>query len=260
MKEYITGSGGFVGKHLVEHLTEPIAIPHTQIKFTTLQPFDRLFFLSAYGNMSFHSDDDKIVQANLLDLVHLAGQARKLEFKSFVYMSSSSVKLPQQTMYSRTKKAAEEVLMGYVEKHNLPFCIVRPYSITGVGEQPQHLIPTLIRSCMEGEHMTFVPEPVHDFIDVSDVVSAILSLSSQREKGIFEVGNGIGYTNQQVLELVEKITGKKANITLVSRMRDYDSENWICKSKVIGWYPKKSLEQSITEMVDEYARNRKAGL
>lgn len=260
-ERYITGASGFLGKNLLERLPkqETTSIPHEQIQLTTIKPFDYFYFLSAYGNMAFHDEDDKIIKANLLDLIHVTEQARNYDFKSFVYISTSSVKLKYQTMYSRTKKAAEEVLLSYTEKHGLPFCIVRPYSITGVGEQPKHLIPTIIRSCLYGEQMNFVKEPTHDFVDVSDVVEAIINLSENRGKGIFEVGSGSSYSNQQVLEMVEEITGKKANINQVGRMRDYDNEEWVCKNyraRSFGWMPKKTLKDSIKEMV-EYERGVK---
>lgn len=255
MKEYCTGASGFLGSHLVKELTNLKSIPHKKIRLATLGPFSRFFFLSTYGNMAFHDDDKMIIQANLLDLVHMASEAVCHDFKSFVFISTSSVKLKYQTLYSRTKRAAEEVLLALTEKHNVPFCIIRPYSITGVGEQPEHLIPTLIRSCIDGDEMPFVPGPVHDFIDISDVVGAIMNLSKAGVKGIFEVGSGIGYTNQQVREMVQTITGKKANIKQVGRLRNYDTDEWVCKNfraRSFGWEPKKSLEISIKEMVDEY--------
>jgi len=142
-KAYITGASGFIGKHLTERLDEFVTIPHEKIKTIKLKPFERFFFLSTYGNMSFHDDDKKILQANILDLIHIL-ETMERDFKSFVFISTSSVRLPRQTMYSRSKKAAEEILLSYMEKYNLPVCIIRPFSITGVGEQKEHLIPTLM--------------------------------------------------------------------------------------------------------------------
>lgn len=255
--DYITGSHGFLGTHLLQALEdrEVTPIPHAKIKTIKLQPFDNFFFLSTYGNMYFHNDDKKIIQANVLDLVKIILQVDGKPFNSFVYMSTSSVKLPKQTMYSRTKKAAEEILLSFAEKYHKPFCIIRPYSITGVGEQKEHLIPTLIRSCFEGEVVNFVPEPVHDFIDIEDVVAGIINLSSHRARGIFELGSGRKYTNRQVLEIVEKVTGRKANVNIVGQLRLYDNDDWVSsnfRARSYGWLPKKTLEQSITEQVKDY--------
>jgi len=101
---------------------------------------------------------------------------------------------------------------------------------------------------MTGEEVNFVPNPTHDYIDVEDVVSGILNL--QGRKGIYELGTGITYTNQHVLNLVENIVGAKANIKVVNYLRDYDIKDWRCKNfyaQEYGWKPKKTLEQSIQE-------------
>ena len=257
---YVTGSGGFLGNHLLKKIEgKTKLIPHKDIATTTLEPFKYFFFLSTYGNMVFHSEDQKILQANVLDITHTIQQAVKHNFESFVFVSTSSVSLSHQTMYSRTKRAAEEILLSFKEKYGLPICIVRPFSITGVGEQSNHLIPTLIRSCYEGGVVNFVPKPTHDFIDVEDVVKGILSLSKNSAGGIFELGTGKRYPNQIVLEIVEAVTGKKVNINKVSHFRSYDNADWVSnnfKARGYGWLPEKTLEQSIKEMVKEYKNER----
>jgi len=260
--DYITGSSGFLGSHLVKALKdkEVITIPHEDITSFAYQSFDNFYFLSTYGNLISHTSDQKIIQANVIDLIRVMEKIIYYDFNSFVFMSTSSVKLKIQTMYSRMKKVAEEILLAYMEKYHKPICIVRPYSITGVGEQSVHLIPTLIRSCLEGEFINFVGSPAHDFIDVEDVVNGILTLSKNRARGIFELGTGTQYTNQQVLELVEKITGKKANVNNIERLRNYDTNNWVSmnfRARGYGWLPRVSLKQSITEMVKEYKKGKK---
>lgn len=252
--DYISGSSGFIGSHLQKRI-KGTPILHEKLNSIKLKPFDRFFFLSAYGNMATHKKDLDIYQANVIDLVRILSQATKYPFKSFVYMSTSSVKLRKQTMYSRSKRAAEEILLSFMEKHNRPICIIRPFSVTGVGEQKAHLIPQLIESCMTGKLINFVPSPTHDFIDVEDLVEGVINLSNNSARGIFELGTGKSYTNQQVLEIVEKVTGKKANINIVPSMRPYDNDNWISlnfRSRGFGWLPKKTLEQSIVEMVEAY--------
>lgn len=256
MINYITGANGFVGSYLIKELKDVICIPHEKIMDTKLQPFDSLYFLSTYGNMYFHTDDIKILQANVNDLIHILLEAKNYSFKSFVFMSTSSVELEIQTMYSRTKKAAEEILLAFIDKYKLPICIIRPYSITGVGEQKEHLIPTLIRSCFTGELVNFVPEPKHDYIDVKDVVTDILYLSSSGAKGIFRLGNSYGVPNEEVLKLVEDITGRKANIKIVDNLRPYDSKDWYAKDYISRqhWTQRTPLRDTIKAMVDDYVK------
>jgi len=249
---YGTGISGFIGSHLAKKV-DILPIPHEKIKSVKIKPFDYFYFLSSYGNMIQHTDEDKMFQANVLDLVTILTKIKTIPFKSFFFMSTSSIMLKRQTTYSRMKRIAEELLLSYMERHNLPVCIVQPFSVTGVGEQSEHLIPTLLRAAKTGETINFVPYPTHDFIDVDDVVNGIISLTEHKARGIFQLGTGIKTSNQQVLNLVEEITGKKIHINVVESLREYDSLDWVSynyKARTYGWLPKKTLYQSIREQYE----------
>lgn len=249
---YVTGGGGFIGSRLVSKLDgNTIPVPHSKLDFFRFQPHHRFFWLGTYGNMVGQDNKFTLWQSNLFDLVNALDKLlANPPFSPFLFMSSSSVGLPVQTPYSRTKRASEEILLSIKD---FPACIVRPFSVTGVGEQKSHLIPTLIRSCLEGEPMDFAPDATHDFVDVQDVVTGILTLSKIGAKGIHEFGNGVAVTNEEVRHLVTEITGQKPNIQNVHiQLRDYDDQNWCCRNGCEYWQPTKSLRQSITEMVAQY--------
>ena len=110
--------------------------------------------------------------------------------------------------------------------------------------------------------MKFVPEPVHDFIDVDDLcqgVRLILKNIKSVSGEIFHLGCGIQYSNQEVLKIVESVTGKKANVSVVKSMRDYDSSLWVAdnsKLKALGWKQTKTLRKSIKEMVQHESKKK----
>lgn len=255
----MTGASGFIGQRLVASLRDSrqlMCIPHQDIATAVLDDPEEFYFLSSYGNLFSQNNRDKILKANVTDLLHILRQLNAEDgCKAFVYFSSSSVNLGFQTVYSRAKRAAEEVLLALLETEGFPAIIIRPFSVTGVGEQPTHLIPTLISSCFTGAPVDLVPEPTHDFIDVEDVVGGILALVNKAAYGIFSLGSGKQYSNAEVLEIVESLSGRKANIKIVGSMRPYDTDNWVSTSQDMtdsGWHPCKSLEQSIAEMIEKY--------
>jgi len=253
---YVTGASGFIGKALMA-LLDPettAAIPHQRIPVAHLEHFKRMFYLSAYGNLRGQDNWEETINANVLKLTAMLLEARRQAEADFVFVSSSSVTLKVQTPYSHCKRAAEEILLsanGDIYKVQ----IARPYSITGVGEQPSHLIPTLIRSCLEGELMPFCPGAVHDYVDVQDFVEGLILMAIEAGSGIYEFGRGIPVTNAQVRALVEMVTGKKANVIENVAGRKYDSSKWFCRSRsaeAFGWKPKVSLTESIRDMVNAH--------
>ncbi len=260
---YVTGSSGFIGKRLLSKLEgHTMSLPHHILNNWYLRPHHRFFWLGTYGNMVGQDNEFTLWQSNILDIVNVLDRLMGMQpCTPFIFLSSSSVNLPVQTPYSRTKRAIEEILLSIP---SFPSCIIRPYSVTGVGEQKEHLIPTLIRSCFEGTPMDFVPEATHDFVDVEDVVSGMMILSKIGARGIHEFGNGIAIPNEEVRRLVEEITGRKAvirniraNSGILTSLRNYDNPNWCCTNPSKYWEPTKSLRQSITEMVAQY-RNEHA--
>lgn len=258
MINYVTGANGFVGQALVKQI-DAVTIPHQEIDTIKLQPFDNFYFLSAYGNMSDHTNDDLIIKANLLDLITILKQVVNYPFKSLVYISTSSVTLPVQTTYSRTKKAGEEICLTYIEKYNLPITIVRPYSICGKFEQEKHLIPVLIKAALNNTEVNLC-EGYHDFIDVDDFVSGVLNLSVNQAQGVYNLGMGVQTSNEEILKLVEQVTQKSIKVNRVANLRAYDSKTWVCqdfKARNWGWIPNKPLIQSIKETYEQITRDTK---
>jgi nucleoside-diphosphate-sugar epimerase len=245
---YVTGASGFIGRHLIKRI-KGVGVPLSFRRGDKMDECDKLFFLSTYGNMAYHTDNYMMVRANVMDLLSVISRPHNW----ICYMSSSSVTLPVQTPYSRTKRAAEEILQGLP---GVKSCIVRPYSVTGVGEQKEHLIPTLVRSCMEGEEIPFDPDPVHDFVDVEDVVDGLINLSEVQATGIHEFGWGVAVTNEAVLRAVEFFCERKANIRNVQGLRSYDNPEWKCNNRSEYFQPRKPLTQSIEEIVEAYKRDK----
>ena len=260
MKCLISGSTGFIGSNLVRTLEQ---LGHTVVPIYNEKLLSRdylagfmkevkpdyIFHLAAYGNMATHLDMDKMYEANVIKTFNLLVVSQSFDSKAFINFSTSSVLLPNQTFYSRTKRASELLIEQFPNTVS-----ARPSTVIGIGEQKEHLIPKLIRSCLYQEEMPFIGEPTHDFISVNDLIRALLKIVDNM--GLSEkqmnISTGKILSNQQILEIVEKLTGKKANIKYVENLRSYDTPEWKVDNTDIlnlGWKPQESIEQTIASMI-----------
>jgi nucleoside-diphosphate-sugar epimerase len=215
-----------------------------------------VFDFAAYGNIHSQTDEAEIYKVNVDRVVKLLQEAQGKH--SVVLTSSSSVLLPTQTSYSESKSMMENIAKEWVGLTGEPVVVARPSTVTGVGDNKEHLIPKLIRSAKTGEEMDFVGEPVHDYIDVDDYVDAVLLLArvANRYRGhIFNVSFGLSVSNEVIKELVAAAVGTQPNVKRVENMRAYDTKDWRVpnhKLRALGWRPKKSVDVSIKEMVAAY--------
>jgi nucleoside-diphosphate-sugar epimerase len=266
----LTGANGFIGSHLINRLedgVELLKVPHNHLKnINTLKGIVMNFqptvivHMASYGNLASQTDDAETIQANFMNLYNLLDASKYSQYEVFINFSTSSVKLSHDTMYSATKAGGERLCRAWASKYNRNIISVEPYTVIGTGEPKEHLIPTLIRSCLSGDSMPFVGSPVHDFVNVEDFISALkLVIEDWHVKGVVEIGTGIKTSNEEILKIVEKVTGKKANIKRVDNLRSYDNMKWVANPTIIqslGWKPKFTIKDTIMQMVIEYEKTK----
>ena len=252
----ITGSHGHVGSYFYEKCLS-LGYEVVRLKRDSKVPkkVTHVFDFAAYGNRYDQTDKKKIYKANYDRVVKLVNNCKG---KYLFLTSTSSVLLPVQTDYSKSKAKMEEFVKKWVKETKEKIIVVRPSTITGVGEHKDRLIPRLIESCFTGKEMQFVKEPTHDFIDVEDYVNALLFLSKYVEmyKGhIFNISFGVSVPNEFIKDVVAQITDRKPNLKTVKSLRRYDTTKWIVpnsKIRSLGWYPKKDIFTTIKEMINYY--------
>jgi nucleoside-diphosphate-sugar epimerase len=278
MVEVIVGGGSFTGTCLrqkfdkegktyvimpVESLLDIDGMHH----FLSTQPYN-LYYLASYGNLHGQDFIPEIYQACITKLLNLLLAAKGTPCQGMVTAGSTSeygnknepmaeeMLLEPKTFYAAAKAGATHLAQVWALQNNFPLVIYRPSSITGVGEQSIHLIPTLIRSCLFKEPIPFVGEYKHDYINVMDVCDAlaVLTESANLHKGeIFNVGSETQYSNQEVRDMIEEITKSKAKIITYAKLNPQNvSDMWVCdstKMRSLNWKPKYTLFNTLKEMV-----------
>lgn len=262
--------GGFISGHLEHYLKgedfKVSVIHHNQINTRHYNPFsgyDHIVYLAAYGNHSFQNlEINKTLQANILDVNNTLNRLKSTRLQSFVYISTSSVTLKKQTMYSATKLVGEQLVKNAKLDKHFPGVIVRPYSVYGEGEDHRRFIPTVIRNMMRGQQFELAPHPRHDWIHVQDMVEGItlVMMNAKKYPGkVFEIGTGIDFSNLAVVAQLEMIMRKKAKWERKDKQRTYDTGtewkmNDLSMAEYFHWEPQIKLADGLERTYEHFRK------
>jgi UDP-glucose 4-epimerase len=164
--------------------------------------------------------------------------------------------------YGRSKWMVEQVLEDYDRAYGLKSVCLRYFNAAGadprgrIGElhQPEsHLIPLLLQTASgrRGPVQVFgrdYPTPdgtcIRDYIHIVDLCSAHLLALDALERGAqsaaYNLGNGSGFSVQQVIDAVRAVTGRPVPVVDGER-RAGDSARLVADSRLarerLGWAP-----------------------
>jgi UDP-glucose 4-epimerase len=214
---------------------------------------------------------------NLMEGIKISGTS-KIVLSSTAGVYGNPVSLPIKeddpknplNPYGETKYIMERMLEDYDTAHGIKFISLRYFNASGaaldgaIGEahpEESHLIPNIIKSAMEGTEFTLFGDDyktpdgscVRDYVHVLDLAeNHTLSLEwllKGGESRFFNVGQGMGYSNKEVIAMVEKVTGLKVKVKVLQK-RPGDADELLADiSKIkteLGWVPKHTLEDIIS--------------
>ncbi len=174
--------------------------------------------------------------------------------------------------YGETKLAMEKMFYWTAKAHGLRYVSLRYFNACGadacgeIGEAhapESHLIPLILQvpngqrphiSIFGSDYPTKDGTCVRDYIHVTDLAQAhILAmryLAGGNESSIMNLGNGVGFTVQEVIETARRVTGHSIPAVRASR-REGDPAQLIASSdkarSLLGWRPQHAaLEEIIT--------------
>lgn len=174
--------------------------------------------------------------------------------------------------YGASKLAIDHMLTAEANAHGLAAVSLRYFNVGGASEglrerhDPEtHLIPNLLKAAQgEGQGAklfgTDYPTPdgtaVRDYIHILDLAQAHLLAMEWVQPGtheIFNLGTGVGSSVREVIDAVERVTGKEVPVTEEPR-RAGDPATLVASGQkareVLGWAPRHSLEDIISDAWD----------
>lgn len=205
------------------------------------------------------------------------GQPEKIPIKE------DSTKDPVNT-YGRTKLMFEWALQSYQEAYGLKFMALRYFNAAGasaegeIGEdhQPEtHIIPLLIQTALGQrpefqifgqDYATKDGTCIRDYIHVEDLALAhLLALEKLQREGksaVYNLGLGRGFSNQELVKTVKKISGVDFKISYDPR-RPGDPAELVADSsqaqKELNWTLQYVTIESIIETAWQWHKNHLRG-
>jgi nucleoside-diphosphate-sugar epimerase len=244
MKIFITGSGGFIGRHLLEFYQEHevFALTRQMNVDDELQRFKPNIIINCAAEIY---NPDAMWSSNVQNTMRCLEYVKQTHAKMIQIGSSSEYgPMPRASaetdainpidMYQATKGAATILCQGYARQYKLDIVIARPYSVYGKYEKPHRLFPRLCRAFKKNEPMKLF-QGYHDFIYIDDFVRGIDLLVNKTNMPLGDIvnfGSGIQYSNFAVLEIFEQLTGHTAPVELVDTMaKSFENDVWICNTE-----------------------------
>ena len=193
----------------------------------------------------------------------------------YVPVDENHPKNPQ-SPYGASKLMCEQVLRDFDLAYGIKSVCLRYFNAAGADpllrtgfskEDAGHLIPIVLRSAMQSnksvkifgnDYDTSDGTCIRDYIHVMDLCQAHLLalnyLMENNQSAVFNLGNGQGYTVKEVVQAVEKVTGKAIE-AIDSPRRQGDIAAIVADSRGIQeklcWKP----QYPNLEMIAEHAWN-----
>jgi UDP-glucose 4-epimerase len=247
-------------------------------------------FIEAGESMA---EPGKYLRNNLALSLGLIEACTRAGIRRFVLSSSAAVyassveplsensPLDPASVYGHTKLMIEQILEWYRRIYGLHYGALRYFNAAGAlpgrGEahQPEtHLIPLVLQVALGQRphamiHGTDYPTPdgtcIRDYVHLSDLVAAhLLTLDAleQRDRLVYNLGNGAGYSVRQVIETARRVTGHPIPAVEGPR-RPGDAPRLVASSagirRELGWKPEHPALEEIVASAWEWHRSHPQG-
>jgi UDP-glucuronate 4-epimerase len=225
-----------------------------------------------------------IEQPRLYEHVNVAGTVNLLELcrefrvKKFIFGSSSSVygrssrapfseeqpELHPISPYAATKLAGELFCYTFAHLYELPVICLRFFTVFGPRQRPDLAIHKFVARIERGEPLPIFGDggTGRDYTYVDDIVAGVLAAIDYMPRPVdgapfevFNLGNSHPVKLKELLDLIEKVTGKKGIREHKEQQPGDVPLTWASISKaekLLGYRPQTMLEDGLRKFVAWY--------
>ncbi|HEY0005138.1 MAG TPA: NAD-dependent epimerase/dehydratase family protein [Pyrinomonadaceae bacterium] len=209
------------------------------------------------------------LEANIIGTFNLLEATAAHDYERFVHLGSSmeyghhesslkETSCLEPVLFFSATKAASTLLCQQAARAGRPIVTLRLFSVYGYWESPQRLVPTAIMAALYNRELSLTARGYRrDFIFIEDVLQACL-LAAETQGAvsqIINIGSGKQWTNEELIRLVESVTGRQIKLCEDSYpARASDTTHWVADidkaHEVLGWEPAHSLEAGLKKTCD----------
>jgi len=256
------------------------------------QNFDGLINLAARAGVRFSVENPWIfVESNVTGTLNMLELCRQTGCNKFILASTSSIygenppyPTPESASsseplqpYSASKKGAEAMTHAYHHLYNIDATILRFFTVYGPAGRPDLAIFRFVQWIMEGRPVRINGDGTQSrgFTYIDDIVRGIIaalkpfgnahiiptSLREGRPTGyeIINLGGHEVITINDLVTLIEELTGKKANVVHGPPNPADMFTNWADVTKareMLGWSPQFNMRTGVQKLIDWYLSER----
>jgi UDP-glucuronate 4-epimerase len=231
--------------------------------------FDVVFNLAARAGVRYSLENPDMGSLHLLECM------REFGVKKFVLASTSSLyagqtlpfkeDLPVNTPispYAASKKAAEVMAYTYHYLFKIDVSVVRYFTVYGPAGRPD-MSPFIFASkLLSGEAIEIFGDGLQarDFTYVDDIARGTILAAKPLGYEIINLGGGANpFTLHQMLELMEKYSGKKAQVIHGKKVAADMEVTWADINKahqLLGWKPEIAFDEGIKRLMAWHSEQR----
>jgi UDP-glucose 4-epimerase len=235
MKLLVTGSEGFIGKHLVRQLSKSYEVYQGDINNTTTSiditdvinsdiHFDAVIHLAALVNVErstkYPADYFNTNVNGTLNVLE------NVDYDHFIFASSGSA-AGSASPYGLSKRMAEILVEDHCIKNSKKYTIFRFHNVTGTDGFPPRsdsLLAKLIEAEKTGvfsiygdDYPTLDGTAVRDYTHVNEVCNAIFTAMSTPSNSIEELGHGRSTSVKEMAEAYKTVNNCDFKIEILPK-------------------------------------------
>lgn len=238
--------------------------------------FDGVIHLAARAGVRFSVENPWVfLESNVLGTLNMLEVCRQFGCKKIVMASTSSIygenppyPTPETASsseplqpYAASKKGAEALTHSYHHLYDIDVTIVRYFTVYGPAGRPDLAMFRFVQWVTEGQPVRINGDGTQSrgFTYIDDIVRGTIAALKPVGYEIVNLGGHEVITINGLVELIEELTGKKADVKYGPPNLADMFTNWADVSKareMLGWQPQVTLKEGVGHLIDWYNQER----